>query len=403
MLVELRHTRHSLRSTELSEAQALLGAFPVVAILGPRQIGKTTLSREIARRWDGATSVFDLENPVDAARLADPMLALAPLQGLVVLDEIQRRPELFPVLRVLADRPETPARFLVLGSAAPSLLRQSSESLAGRIAYHELGGFSLGAVGVDRWRELWVRGGFPRAFLDPEPVSVRWRSEFVRTFLERDLPQLGIGVPATTMRRFWTMLAHGHGQLWNGAALARSFGVSEMTVRRYLDHLSQVMVVRTLQPWHANIGKRQVKSPRVFLSDSGILHSLLSLDDEGSVLGHPGCGASFEGFVVEQATRLLGADRQDVYFWRTADGAELDFLWARGPRRVGIEVKLTTAPTLTPSMRIALADLRLEQLLVVHAGDERWRMAERVDAVPIRALPEVLASVAARGPPLTAT
>ncbi len=388
---------HSLRSTELSQARWLLGVFPVVGILGPRQIGKTTLSREIARGWDGATSIFDLENPVDSARLADPMLALASLRGLVVLDEIQRRPELFPVLRVLADRPGSPARFLVLGSAAPELLRQASESLAGRIAYQELGGFSLGAVGGDRWRELWVRGGFPRAFLDPEPVSVVWRSEFVRTFLERDLPQLGIGVPATTMRRFWTMLAHYHGQLWNGAELARSFGVSEMTVRRYLDHLAQALVVRTLQPWHANIGKRQVKSPRVFLSDPGILHSLLSLDDEVAVLGHPGCGASFEGFVIDQAARLLGADRQDLYFWRTADGAELDLLWARGARRVGIEVKLTSAPTLTPSMRIALADLKLERLLVVHAGDESWPMAEHVEAVSIRTLPERLPSFAAKG------
>ncbi len=387
----------SLRSTELSQARWLLGAFPVVGILGPRQIGKTTLSREIARGWDGATSVFDLENPVDSARLADPMLALASLRGLVVLDEIQRRPELFPVLRVLADRPDSPARFLVLGPAAPELLRQASESLAGRIAYHELGGFSLAAVGGDRWRELWVRGGFPRAFLDPEPVSVVWRSEFVRAFLERDLPQLGIAVPATTMRRFWTMLAHYHGQLWNGAELARSFGVSEMTVRRYLDHLEQALVVRTLQPWHANIGKRQVKSPRVFLSDPGVLHSLLSLDDEASVLGHPGCGASFEGFVIDQAARLLGADRQDLHFWRTADGAELDLLWARGARRLGIEVKLTSAPTLTPSMRIALADLKLERLLVVHAGDESWPMAERVEAVSIRSLPERLPSFAAKG------
>ena len=387
---------HSLRSTELTQARWLFGVFPVVGILGPRQIGKTTLAREIARGWEGATSVFDLENPVDSARLADPMLALASLRGLVVLDEIQRRPELFPVLRVLADRPGSPARFLVLGSAAPELLRQASESLAGRIAYQELGGFSLGAVGGDCWRELWVRGGFPRAFLDPEPVSVVWRSEFVRTFLERDLPQLGIGVPATTMRRFWTMLAHYHGQLWNGAELARSFGVSEMTVRRYLDHLAQALVVRTLQPWHANIGKRQVKSPRVFLSDPGILHSLLSLDDEISVLGHPACGASFEGFVIDQAARLLGADRKDLYFWRTADGAELDLLWARGARRVGIEVKLTSAPTLTPSMRIALADLKLERLLVVHAGDESWPMAEHVEAVSIRSLPERLPSLAAR-------
>ncbi len=388
---------HSLRSTELARVRWLLTVFPVVGILGPRQIGKTTLSRELIRGWDGPTSSFDLENPGDAARLADPMLALGSLRGLVVLDEVQRRPELFPVLRVLADRPDSPARFLVLGSAAPALLRQASESLAGRIAYQELDGFSLAAVGGDRWRDLWVRGGFPRAFLDPAPASVVWRAAFVRTFLERDLPQLGIAVPATTMRRFWTMLAHSHGQLWNGAELARSFGVSEMTVRRYLDHLAQALVVRTLQPWHANIGKRQVKSPRVFLSDPGILHSLLSLDDERSVLGHPGCGASFEGFVIDQTARLLNAERQDLYFWRTADGAELDLLWARGARRVGVEVKLTSAPTLTPSMRIALADLQLERLLVVHAGDESWPMAERVEAVSIRTLPERLPSLAANG------
>jgi predicted AAA+ superfamily ATPase len=226
---------------------------------------------------------------------------------------------------------------------------------------------------------------------------VVWRSEFVRAFLERDLPQLGIAVPATTMRRFWTMLAHYHGQLWNGAELARSFGVSEMTVRRYIDHLARALVVRTLQPWHANVGKRQVKSPRVFLSDPGILHSLLSLDHEVAVLGHPVCGASFEGFVVDQAAQLLGAAREDLYFWRTADGAELDLLWARGGRRVGIEMKFTSAPTLTPSMRIALADLKLERLLVVHAGNDSWPMAERVEAVSIRALPERLPTVAATG------
>ena len=387
----------SLRSTELSRARSLLGMFPVVGILGPRQVGKTTLARELARTWETESTFFDLENPVDTARLADPMLALAPLRGLVVLDEIQRRPELFPILRVLADRPDPPARFVVLGSAAPELLRQSSESLAGRIAYQELRGLSLQAVGADRWRELWVRGGFPRAFLDPQPVSVVWRAEFVRTFLERDLPQLGIGVPATTMRRFWTMLAHYHGQLWNGAELARSFGVSEMTVRRYLDHLAQALVVRPLQPWHANISKRQVKSPRVFLADPGILHALLSLDDEHAVLGHPGCGASFEGFVIDQAAPLLGADRRDLYFWRTADGAELDLLWARGNRRVGIEVKLTSAPVFTPSMRIAMADLKLERLLVIHAGDESWHMAPNVEAVSIRAIPERLPAIAAGG------
>ncbi len=381
--MEKRESNDHLRSTELAKARWLLDAFPVVGILGPRQIGKTTLARLLAADWPGTVHSFDLEHPSDLARLEDPMLALSDLRGLIVLDEVQRRPELFPVLRVLADRPEAPARFLVLGSASPELLRQSSESLAGRISYLELGGLSLAAVGPEHWRDLWIRGGFPRAFLDPADVSVAWRTAFLRSFLERDLPQLGVSVPAATMRRFWTMLAHHHGQLWNGAELARAFGVSEMTVRRYLDHLDHALVVRSLQPWRANVAKRQVKSPRVFLADPGLLHTLLSLDDEAAVLGHPVSGASFEGFVIAQASALLGAAREDTYFWRTADGAELDFLWARGTRRLGIEVKLSSAPTLTRSMRIASADLKLDRLLVVHAGQSSWPMADTIEAVAI--------------------
>ncbi|HEX2163607.1 MAG TPA: ATP-binding protein, partial [Thermoanaerobaculia bacterium] len=356
--------------------------FPVVALLGARQVGKTTLARAYAERRKGEVHRFDLENPDDLARLREPMLALGALRGLVVLDEVQRAPEIFPVLRVLADRPELPARFLVLGSASPELWRQTSESLAGRIASHVLGGLALDEVGVEARDRLWLRGGFPRSFLAPdEAVSFEWRRAFVQTLLERDLPQLGVQVPAITLRRFWTMIAHYHAQLWNGAELARAFGMSESTVRRYLDLLTSALVLRQLPPWHENIGKRQVKSPKVYVEDSGLLHTLLGLADREALERHPKIGASWEGFMLGQVLVATGARPEECFHWRTHTGAELDLLVVRGNRRWGYELKRTTAPRLTPSMRSALETLQLDRLDVVHAGEHSFPLAENVRAV----------------------
>lgn len=362
----------------------LLRRHPVVAILGARQIGKTTLARQVATSLGLPTRFVDLEDPREVARLADPMLTLAPLRGLVVLDEIQRRPELFPVLRVLADRPRRPARFLVLGSASPDLLRQTSESLAGRIAYHELGGFTLGEIAPAQAERLWLRGGFPRAFLAASTaVSREWRREFIRTYLERDLPQLGVGVPATTLRRFWTMLAHYHGQLWNASEFGRAFGVADTTIRRYLDALTATFVVRQLQPWHANVRKRQVKAPKVYVADSGLLHTLLDISDTIGLEHHPKVGASWEGFALTQVIERLQAHAGQCFFWRTHTGAELDLLVVHGRRRFGFEFKRSTTPAITPSMRSALQDLKIDRLEVVHAGTETFPLASRVRAVAL--------------------
>ena len=372
------------RDRERERLLALLRDHPVAAIIGARQVGKSTLAGLIASAWEGPVERFDLEDEADLARLADPLRALRPLRGLVVLDEIQRVPQLFRALRVLADRPGAPARFLILGSASPELLHQSSETLAGRIAYRELGGFALDETGHETPERLWRRGGFPRSYLvRGERQSFEWRREFVRTFLERDLPQLGVNVSARTMRRFWSMLAHYHGQVWNASEFARSFGVADTTVRSYLEHLDSALVVRQLQPWHENISKRQVKSPRVYLRDSGLLHALLNLPSQRDMEGHPKVGASWEGFAIEQVIRLVDAAPEECYFWATHAGAELDLLVLRDGRRLGFEVKLTTAPRLTRSMHIAREDLRLDRLDVVHAGPRSFEMAEGIRALAI--------------------
>lgn len=369
------------RSGHLDTLGRLLRAHPVVALLGARQVGKTTLARALAARRSGATTHFDLEDPADLSRLADPMLALSDLQGLVILDEVQRRPELFPVLRVLADRRPVRARFLVLGSANPALLRQGSESLAGRIAFHELPGLSLTEIPASQQPRLWIRGGFPRSFLArSESASYEWRQNFVRTFVERDLPQLGISIGAETARRFWTMLAHHHGQLWNSSELGRAFGVADTTVRGYLDKLTDTLVVRQLPPWHENLGKRQVKAPKVYVRDSGLLHTLLGVPTPRDLEGHPKIGASWEGFLIEQLIERLGARPSECFFWRTYQGAELDLLVIRGRQRLGFEIKRTTAPTATPSMRGALADLKLDSLTVVHAGKASFPLAPGIVA-----------------------
>jgi predicted AAA+ superfamily ATPase len=300
----------------------------------------------------------------------------------VILDEIQVLPEVYPLLRVLADRPGRPARFLVLGSASPELLRQSSESLAGRIGHHHLSGFDLSEVGVRRLRSLWLRGGMPRSLLAPDDgASLVWRQGFVRTFFARDLPGLGFSVPAATLERFWAMLAHWHGQVWNSSEFARAFGVADTTVRRYLDMLSATFLVRQLQPWHENLGKRQVKSPKVYFADSGLLHAVLGIRDLRDLQRHPKVGASWEGFLLQQVAARLGAEPDECWFWATHSGAELDLLVIRGRRRLGFEFKHTEAPVVTPSMRIARADLRLDELVVVHGGTKSWPMADGIRAV----------------------
>ncbi|MCY4026855.1 MAG: ATP-binding protein [Acidobacteria bacterium] len=368
--------RHHLRRLTL-----LLRESPVVALLGARQVGKSTLARQLVAARGGPVTWFDLEDPVDLARLADPGLELRPLRGLVVLDEIQRLPAVFPLLRTLADRPRTPARFLVLGSASPELLRQTSESLAGRVAFHELDGFGLREV--DDLERLWLRGGFPRSYLARSgAASRRWRDDFIRTFLERDLPGLGNTVPSTTLRRFWTMLGYWHGQLWNGAEFGRAFGVAHTTVRRYLDLLSSVFVVLQLPPWYENVGKRQVRSPKVYVGDSGILHALLGLNTSEALVSHPKVGASWEGFVVRQVMHLLAVRPEQCFHWSTYSGAELDLLVVAGDRRYGFEIKRAESPRLTSSMRSALETLSLERLDVVHAGQRSYSLARRVRALP---------------------
>ena len=378
-----------LRDDHLRRVRLLLREFPVVALLGPRQVGKTTLARQLVTPRRGPTTWFDLENPADLARLADPGLELRPLRGLVVLDEIHRLPDVFPLLRVLADRPRTPARFLVLGSASPDLLRQTSETLAGRVAFHELDGFGLREVeDLDR---LWLRGGFPLSYLARTgPASRRWLDGFIRTFLTRDVPDLGSAVPPLTMRRFWTMLAHWHGQIWNGAEFGRAFGVSHTTVRRYLDLLTSVFVVRQLPPWHENVRKRQVRSPKVYVADSGVLHALLGLSTREAVLSHPKVGASWEGFVIRQIVQLLAASPEQCFHWSTHSGAELDLLVVAGNRRYGFEVKRAEAPRSTPSMRSAFETLGLDRLDVVHAGTQSYAIAPGVRALPAARLTKAL-------------
>lgn len=369
----------------LAQIRTALRRSRVVALLGPRQSGKTTLARQILSR--DSPAYFDLEDPAGLARLSQPMTALGGLRGIVVIDEIQRRPDLFPVLRVLADRRPRRARFLILGSASPDLLQQSSESLAGRLEAIEISGFNLRDLGGTRLNRLWLRGGFPEAFLArTNDDSFAWRRDFVQTFLERDMPQLGVRIPAAALLRFWTMLAHYHGNVWQAAEPARSLGTSEPTVRRYLDLLTSVLMLRQLRPWHENIGKRQVKAPKVYLRDSGLLHQLLGIRSERELLSHPKAGASWEGFAVEEVLRLAHPD--DAYFWATYQGAELDLLLFRRGKRYGVEIKRADAPTLTASMRIAINDLGLERLTVLYPGDRAYDLSDTVSVLPLQVVAE---------------
>jgi len=332
-----------------------------------------------------AASYYDLESQSDIRRLTNPELALGSAEGLVVLDEIQRMPELFAVLRVLVDRPATRARFLLLGSASPEVIKNASESLAGRVELVELSPFDLSEVGPENLSVRWLRGGFPRSFLARSDAdSLAWRENFIRTFLERDLGELGFSLSSVAMRRFWTMLAHDNGQLWNSSRLGRSLGLSDKTVRSRVDLLAGTFMVRQLEPWHENLRKRQVKAPKIYVRDSGVLHALLGLESMKQLLGHPGLGASWEGFALEQTLRVTGDNK--AYFWATHQGAELDLLMFKGRQRVGVEFKRADAPKVTPSMRIAIRDLKLDALYVVHPGLHRFKMADGIEAVPLWAV-----------------
>lgn len=374
------------RPAIIDQIKRLFTIHPVVALLGPRQCGKTTVARML-NNTQGAT-YFDLEHPVDARRLTAPLTVLETLSGLVIIDEIQRQPALFELLRVLVDRPHNPAQFLLLGSASPHLVRGASETLAGRIGFVDMAGFNLTEAGVDNLYQLWLRGGFPRSFLAVDDErSMRWREAFIRTFLERDIPQLGITVPAEILRRFWTMVAHFHGQQWNAAEFARSLGSSEATARRYLDILAGAYMVRILPPWFENISKRQVKSPKIYIRDSGMLHGLLDLTTLADVQGHPKLGASWEGFAIEQIITLLQA--QEAYFWATHSGAELDLLVHIRGKRYGFEIKFADAPGVTRSMRIALNDLALDHLWVIYPGRQAYPLDTRITVLPLADVPQL--------------
>ena len=378
-LAVLPHLPMPASGASLADAGSGAG-LPGIPLAVARPEWRVTLAETSEKK----AAFFDLEDPRALARLESPMLALEGQRGLVVLDEIQRRPELFPVLRVLSDRARRPARFLVLGSAAPELLRQSSETLAGRIAYHELSGFDLSEVGPQALERLWLRGGFPPAFTArTEAASFLWRRQFITTFVEREISALELRLSPSTIGRFWNMLAHYHGQIWNAAELARAFGVSEKTVRSYLDFLVATFMARRLSPWHENLGKRDVKAPKVYLSDSGLLHALLGIQSRDDLLGHPKRGASWEGFAISQITSRLGAHPRECFFWGLHSGAELDLLVVRGSLRLGFEVKHTDSPQLTPSMRSALENLRLSHLYVVHAGKETFSLGPKLTALSL--------------------
>ena len=368
------------RTTLQNTIQRKLENNRVVALIGPRQCGKTTLARQFVSPT--SANYFDLEDPFSLARLEQPMTALQDLKGLVVIDEIQRRPELFPVLRVLSDRTPLPARFLILGSASPELLRQSSESLTGRISIIQMSGFSLEEVGTESQSLLWRRGGYPLSFTaSNDETSLEWRKDFVLTFLERDIPQFGFNIPSTSLFRFWSLLAHYHGQIWNVAEAARTLNVGETTARRYVDLLQDLFMVRLLQPWYENLGKRQVKTPKVYIRDTGLLHYLSGIRTEQELLLHPRSGASWEGFVIEEVIKAAIPD--DVYFWATHSGAELDLLLLKNGKRIGVECKRVDAPKLTPSMRTALTDLNLSKLLVVYPGPHTYPLADNIQATPL--------------------
>lgn len=375
------------RTRELRLLRERLKENPVVALLGPRQCGKTTLANQFARKRSASRiHIFDCEDPRDLARLDNPMMALEPLKGIVIIDEIQRRPELFPTLRVLADMNPS-RRFLILGSASRDLISQSSETLAGRISFMELGGFVLHDIKKQDYRKLWLRGGFPRSFLARnEKVSALWREDFIRTFLERDVPNLGIRIPGRMLRRFWTMLSHYHGQVFNASELGRSVATADTTVKRYLDILSGTFLIRQLQPWFYNTKKRLIKRPKIYFRDSGLLHSLMSVTSEDELSHHPRLGASWEGFALEQVIIRLNLREEEVFFWGTHTGGELDLVFQQKGQLWGIEVKYNEAPSITRSMHSALKELNLAHLWIVHPGEKIYALEKNITAVGLNSL-----------------
>jgi len=379
------------RTYHVSQIMSRMEQNPVVAIIGARQVGKTTITHEIATLIKMPIHRFDLEDPEDLARLNEPKLALKDLTGLVIIDEIQRKPELFPLLRVLADRDDKAAQFLILGSASPKLLKQSSESLAGRISYYSLNGFAVDEIDSKDELKLWIRGGFPRSYLaSSEKESFAWRKDFIRTFLERDIPQLGFHIPAMTLHQFWNMLAHYHGQIWNGSELGRAFGMSHASVKRYVDLLTDALVVWQLKPWYQNMRKRQVKAPKVYIRDSGILHGLLGIESFLALEKHPKIGASWEGFVLSELLHQLKVEPSEAYFWATHAGAELDLLVFINGQPIGFEIKRTTSPKMTPSINNSLTDLKLDRLFVIHAGDHEFQIHEKVNAIPMASIQNLI-------------
>jgi uncharacterized protein len=370
-----------------------LSEFPVTALLGPRQVGKTTLARLVASGMPPDKAVYlDLELPSDLAKLAEPELYL---QGhhnrLVVIDEVQRAPELFPLLRALVDQDRRPGRFLLLGSASPELSRFGAESLAGRIIFHELAPFTLDETGNGEIPRLWIRGGYPLSFLAAsDEESLRWREAFIATYLERDIPQLGIRVPATMLRRFWTMATHHHGNLWNASAIANALGVSSPAVSRYLDILCDTFIVRQLAPFSANLKKRLVKSPKIYVRDSGLLHALLGIHNHEQLQGHPVVGASWEGMVIEQILAILPAGFEP-FFYRTSAGAEVDLLLVpRSGSPIAVEIKHTLSPKVSNGLHSVMEDLKCDRGFIVYPGNEAYKMTSRITALPVTMLKELV-------------
>ena len=372
-----------IRQSEIGQAKRLLKSNPVVALLGPRQCGKTTLSRQIIQRLKSEAHFFDCESPKDIHRLGDPLTALTDLKGIVVIDEIQRVPEIFPVLRVLADRAQN-VRYLILGSASPHLLKQSSETLAGRIAFMEISGFHQGNILSDKIENLWIRGGFPRSYLArTEKDSFQWRQDFIATFLERDIPNLGVQIPARMLQRFWAMLAHYHGQLFNASEIGRSLGVSDHTARRYLDLLAATFMIREIRPWFYNTKKRIIKTPKIYFRDSGVLHALLSIENKKGLLTNPKLGASWEGFALEEVIKSLEIKESQVYFWGVHTGAEIDLVFEKNGNLYGVEVKYTQAPAVTVSIKAAIEELSLKHVWVIYPGREKYQLSNKVTVFPI--------------------
>jgi uncharacterized protein len=383
MLIDRQQYRQQIRDS--------LAQFRVTALLGPRQCGKTTLARTFAA---GSQSYFDLEDPPDLARLEAPRQTLGKLTGLVVIDEIQRRPDLFPLLRVLADRPDTPASFLILGSASPDLVKGVSESLAGRVGFVDLSGFDGTEVGFEHLDTLWLRGGFPESYLNTtDDTSFHWRQQFIRTFLTRDIPQLGITIPAEQLRRFWLMITHYHGQTWNASEIAGSLGINYKTAQHYLDILTGSFMIRALPPWTENLGKRVRKAPKIYLRDNGLFHALQNIRTLPELQSHPKLGASWESLALEHVLRVLRAEPGEAFYWSTHGGAELDLLLVRGGLRWGFEFKYNDAPRTTKSMRMAIDDLKLHRLFVFYPGEKDYALDDNIEVWPLAAVKKLASSL----------